>query len=226
MTATAPAAPALSYYPTPADIADDLVVPLLQPWHALGDGVRVLEPSAGEGHLVRAIREHLPEAHLAAVEPALDRAAVLRRLGETQPPAVPSYLRRYSPHYWPKPHQLVDEVIEGTLEAYLADVAVQAFAGQWEPFHLVVMNPPFTLDGRPEVWAEHVLAIYNDPYLLAPGGVIGAVVPHVVKTGKSKKVRAVRELLNPHYGVQVCERGAFASVGAKVSTALIWAEKP
>jgi hypothetical protein len=195
--------PALSFWPTPPDIADDLVYWLLQPWHCTGEGVRVLEPSAGDGHLVRAIRDHLPDAHIAAVEPSAARAATLRAQ-----------------------RGLADEVIESTLEDYLANVAMSAFAGVWQPFHLVVMNPPFTLAGRPEAWAEHVLATYNDPYLLAPGGVVGAVVPYVVKTGKSPKVRAVRDLLNPYYGIQECERGAFAAVGAKVSTALIWAQTP
>lgn len=225
MTATEATPAALSYYPTPADVADDLVYPMLLPWHAQGDGVRVLEPSAGEGHLVLGIREHLPEAHLTAIEPAAPRAAALRRMGATQPPAVPVCMRRYSPHYWPKPHPLVDEVVEGTLEGYLADVGAHACAGRWRPFDLAVMNPPFTLPGRPEVWAEHILAIYNDPHLLAPGAVIGAVVPRIVMTGKSRLVRAVRDL--PLLGrIEECERGAFSAAGAAVSAALLWVEKP
>uniref|UniRef100_UPI003F490CBA hypothetical protein n=1 Tax=Nonomuraea sp. CA-251285 TaxID=3240002 RepID=UPI003F490CBA len=192
---------ALSFWPTPADVADDLVYWLMEPWHGLGDGVRALEPSAGEGHLVHAIRHHLPEAHITAVEPSATRAVTLRALAGI-------------------------DVVESTLEAYLADITVRALSGRWEPFHLAVMNPPFTLAGRPEAWAEHVLAIYHDPYLLAPGGVIGAVVPRIVMTGRSKRVRQVRALLADCGGVKACERGAFASVGAKVSTALMWAQKP
>jgi trans-aconitate methyltransferase len=192
---------ALSFWPTPADTADDLVYWLLEPWHGNGEGVRVLEPSAGEGHLIHAIRRHLPHAHVTAVEPSPARAATLRRL-----PNI--------------------DVVEATLEDYLFDVAMQALAGQWEPFHLAVMNPPFTLDSRPEAWADHVAAIYHDPHLLTPGGVIGAIVPRVVMTGNSKRVRAVRELLTACGGVEECDRAAFASVGAKVSTALMWAQKP
>jgi hypothetical protein len=191
----------LSFWRTPADVAHGLVYSLMEPWHGLGDGVRVLEPSAGEGDLVHAIRHHLPEAHITAVEPSAARAVTLRAL-----PGI--------------------DVIESTLENYLAGVTVWALGGQWEPFHLAVMNPPFTLADRPEAWAEHVLAIYHDPYLLAPGGVIGAVVPRIVMTGKSKRVRAVRDLLADCGWVQACERGAFASVGAKVSTALMWTQKP
>lgn len=214
--------PALSFWPTPTDVADELVRQALLPGYGLGEAaggvsqVRVLEPSAGEGHLARAIRAHLPYAHITAVEPSPARAAVLRALPD-----------------------VVDGVVQSTLENYLNAVAIQALTGGWTAFDLVLMNPPFTLDGRPEAWAEHVLAIYTDPHLLARGGTLGAVVPHVVLTGKSKRVRAVRELLGPthsryldgaldceHGRIEPCERGAFAPVEAAVSTALMWAHKP
>jgi predicted RNA methylase len=193
--------PALSYWATPTDVADDLVYLLMQPWHWMGGGVRVLEPSAGEGHLLRAVRDHLPESSITAVEPDSARAETLR----TEPGV---------------------EVVESTIEQYLMGITARVFSGDWEPFHLVVMNPPFTLAGRSEAWAEHLLAIYRDPYLMAPGGTVGAVVPRIVMTGKSKRVREVRELIGDVGGVEECRRGAFASRGAQVSTALLWAQKP
>jgi predicted RNA methylase len=194
---------ALSFWPTPSAIADDLVFWVMSPGYGLGDGIRVLEPSAGEGHLARSTRVHLPDAYIVAVEPSAKRTAILRALGG-----------------------VADEVVEGTLDDYLAQVAITAMAGQWRPFDLVVMNPPFTLAGRSEAWAEHVLAVYADPRLLAPGGVVGAVVPRIVMTGKSRLVRAVREVLGSCGEVRECARDAFASVGAKVSVALMWAQKP
>lgn len=190
-----------SFWPTPAEIADDLVYDLLEPWHCLGEGIRVLEPSAGEGHLIQAVRHHLPDAHIIAVEPDAARAAVLRSRSDS-------------------------EVVEGTLETYLADVAAAALTGVWQPFDLVVMNPPFTLPGRPEAWAEHIAAICHDPHLLAPGATIGAVVPRILMTGKSKRVRAVRDLTDRCGGIEKCRRGAFSATGAKVSTALMWTQKP
>jgi hypothetical protein len=192
--------PAMSYWPTPPDVADDLVHGVMEPWHGDGTGVRVLEPSAGDGHLVRAIRDRLPGAHIVAVEPDPGRAATLR--------ALPG---------------LADEVIQSTLEDYLTDVAFEAFtADGWPPFDLAIANPPYTLPGRPEAWAEHFLQLYNDPHLLRPGAVVTAVVPRIVLTGQSKLVWAVRGLLQPHYGAEPCEPGAFAPVGA----ALIRAYKP
>lgn len=200
--------PALSFWPTPPEVADDLVDAALLP--GFGDGgargdvpqVRILEPSAGDGHLAHAVRKRLPYAHITCVEPS-GRAATLR-----------------------KRHGLADEVIGSTLEDYITGVTWLAMAGTFQPFDVAIMNPPFTLTGRPEAWAEHFLAIYNDPYLLTPGGQISAVVPRIVMTGKSKLVRAVRDLLHPQHGMEACERGAFGPVGAQVSTALIWAEKP
>ncbi len=193
---------AMSFWPTPAEVAYDLVYWLLAPSHADGEGVRVLEPSAGEGHLIRAITHHLPKAKIIAVEPSAARAAALRSLPDV-------------------------DVVESTLEDYLVDVAMEALAGRWEPFDLVVMNPPFTLERRREAWAEHVLAVYHDPYLLAPWGLVGAVVPQIVMTGKSKRIRAVRELLAFCGQVEACERGAFSKAGgAKVSAAILWAQKP
>lgn len=193
--------PAMSFWPTPAEVADDLMHWLLEPWHGQGEGVRVLEPSAGEGHLIHAIRRHLPHAHLTAVEPSAVRADSLRAL-----------------------HGV--DVVASTLEHYLTTVTAQALAGEWRPFDLVVMNPPFTLAGRPETWAEHIKALFNDPYLLAPGGAIGAVVPRILMTGKSKLVRTVRGLVADCGGVEECARGAFASVEAQVSTSLMWIQKP
>lgn len=194
--------PALSFWPTPVDVADDLVRRVMCPGFGLGGAVgdvpqvRVLEPSAGDGHLAQAVRRQLPDAHLTCVEPSGRRAARLREQAD-----------------------LADQVIEATLEEYLM--------GAWmaEPFDVVVMNPPFTLPGRPEAWAEHVLAIYNDPFILAPYGQISAVVPRIVMTGKSKLVREVRELLDPHHGIEECPQGSFDPVGAKLSTARIWTEK-
>lgn len=200
--------PALSFWPTPDQVADDLVYRALIPGY--GDGsaaggcpqIRVLEPSAGDGHIIRAVRNHLPHAHVTAVEPSPERAAGLRAQDG-----------------------LADEVHESTLEDYLATVAVQALTGTFQPFDLVFMNPPFTLAGRPEAWAEHVLAVFNDPHLLLPYGCVSAVVPRIVATGHSKLVRAVRALLHPYYGTDLCERGAFDPVGAKVSAATIFIQK-
>jgi predicted RNA methylase len=187
---------AMSYWPTPADVADDLVYWVHEPWHHTGDGVRVLEPSAGTGGLIDAIRHHLPDAHVTALEPDPMRAATLRTRTD------------------------IDHLAPTALEDYLVGVGPDH-----DPFHLVVMNPPFTLPGQREAWADHILALYHHPHLLAPGSVITAVVPRIVLTGRSNRVRAVRALVRRSGEIEPTRRGAFSATGARVSAALLSVEK-
>ena len=189
----------MAYVPTPPQVADDLAYWVLEPGHANGEGTRVLEPSAGEGHLARVVREYLPYAHITAVEPT-ERAQGLRAGG------------------------VVDKVVQSTIEDYLATL-------NGPGFDLVLMNPPFSLPGQPEAWADHILSIYRHPRALAPAGLLGAVVPRIAVTGKSKRVRQVRELTgwsghSRRGGMEPGEKGAFNSTDARVSVALMWAQKP
>lgn len=215
--------PELSFWPTPDDVADDLVFSVMAPWLLPdGAGIRVLEPSAGCGALLRAVRARMPAAWVTAVEPDAGRAEQLRAARAVVEPIAPA-----PAHACQQPGvPLADEVVRSTLEDYLTATAVAAFAGEWRPFDLVIANPPFTLPGRPEVWAEHLLAIYNDPHLTAPGAVVAAVVPQIVLTGRSKLVRVVRGLVDRCGAAEPCDRGAFGSTGAQVSTALLWTQKP
>ena len=189
-----------AYFPTPPEVADDLVYWVLEPGHANGEGVRVLEPSAGEGHLARVVREYLPYAHITAVEPS-GRAEALRTGG------------------------VINEVVQSTIEDYLA-----TFGGP--SFDLVLMNPPFSLPGQPEAWADHILSVFHHPGVLAPARLLGAVVPRIAVTGKSKRVRQVRELtgwdddLSRRGDMEPCEKGAFDATDARVSVALMWTQKP
>ncbi len=80
-------------------------------------------------------------------------------------------------------------------------------------------NPPFNLAGQPEAWADHLLAIATDPHLLAPGAVVAAIVPAIVLTGKSRRVKAVHALIEDCGGAERHPAGVFA---AAVQTAAIW----
>jgi predicted RNA methylase len=196
--------PAMSYWPTPSDLADELVYWILEPWHGTGDILRILEPSAGTGHLVAAIRHRLPDAHITAVEPDPARAEQLAAVG------------------------FADEVIHATLEEHLVAVSLAAVRGTWQPYHLAIANPPFTLPGRREAWAEHLLALYHHPDALRPGAVIAAIVPRSVFTGSVPKIAAVRRLLHPTGCGQArpTDRDAFAPVGMGNPTALLWTQRP
>lgn len=117
-----------SYWPTPAPLAKLLIDGLDLP-----GGARVLEPSAGDGQLVRAVLEAYPHVRVAAVEPDPGRRIVLCR-------AFPQLM-----YVW-----------AGTFEEY-AEQAAQDGVG----FDAVVMNPPFTLPGRRYAWAEHLVLAWG-----------------------------------------------------------------
>lgn len=66
------------YYPTPDDVADRVVA--LCSGHAVsGD---VLEPSAGSGAFIRAVRKWMPSARVTAVEPDQNRWPALHAEGD------------------------------------------------------------------------------------------------------------------------------------------------
>jgi hypothetical protein len=96
---------------------------------ALPHGGLVLEPSAGDGALVRAVLTANRDAHVIAVEPNGPRAEALRALADEYPGQI--------------------TVHECTFEVYAAahpDTRVDA----------VVMNPPFGTSTADRVWIAHV----------------------------------------------------------------------
>jgi hypothetical protein len=115
-----------AYFATPDTLADEVV---------RGDaglvdapaGFRVLEPSAGDGALIRAIRRASPAADIVAIEPNRERAdRCLIGAGHIA-------------------------ILHSTLEE-----SVQHGVDGLAPFDAVVMNPPFALPGAATAWIDHV----------------------------------------------------------------------
>ncbi|SDT74211.1 methyltransferase [Actinoplanes derwentensis] len=120
------------YVPTPDWLAEQLTTTC--PFSDLArmpPGSRILEPSAGDGQIVRAILEANDELHVVAVEPNTARAAKL----DGHPDRV--------------------TVIDTTFEEYAAG------PGRAELFDGVVMNPPFSAPGQPALWIDHVMTAWN-----------------------------------------------------------------
>lgn len=146
---------------TPAALADSLVsghrdIGTLPP------GARVLEPSAGDGALVRAILSNDPDVHVVAVEPDNGRADTLDTITGEHPGRVTVY--------------------RGTLEQF-AEYAASCRApgmhdarhvAMGQPFDAVIMNPPFGDTTRAALWTEHIRVAWD---LLTVGGVLVSVVP-------------------------------------------------
>lgn len=121
------------YVPTPAVLAEELTT---HPYSDLGRmpaGSRVLEPSAGDGALVRAILDANDTIEVVALEPNVQRFPHLPHEGQ---------------------HDGRVTAIRTTFEEYAATHAGERFDG-------VVMNPPFAVPGQPTLWIDHVMLAWN-----------------------------------------------------------------
>lgn len=85
-----------------------------------------------------------------------------------------------------------------------------------EKYDLIVMNPPFSYDGHPNAWAEHIIHAFS---MLKEHGVLYAVTPDL---SQSKMPKDMEQILSRHiYGFHSFARGAFKESGTSVSTSLI-----
>jgi hypothetical protein len=72
------------FYPTPQDVADR-IVRSMDRHDLIMPGARVLEPSAGDGAFVRAVRERAPSAYIVALEPS-DRVLACKGVADMAKP--------------------------------------------------------------------------------------------------------------------------------------------
>jgi SAM-dependent methyltransferase len=187
----------VGFVPTPTDLAEHVVR-----WHAefpsRRRGVaRVLEPSAGTGRLVDAVVEFVGRkwVHVTAVEADPRRARQIQA-GD---------------------HVSVHDV-------RFEDYATRAIAAG-ERFDTIVMNPPFSVPGKPTLWVDHLLLAWE---LLAPGGRLVAIVPGAVlgPPRHSRRVREARELVRLNGAAVPLDDDEFAESGITVATAIAWLDRP
>jgi 16S rRNA C967 or C1407 C5-methylase (RsmB/RsmF family) len=185
----------LAYFATP-DITASLMATEIG---AIGTG-RVLEPSAGDGALVRAVLRQHPAAEVTAVE--VDDARVRLLYRQFRMPGVDGHV--YSERF--------------------QDFALQAFEdSSFVPFDAVVMNPPFTEPGDPRAWSTHFGLAWD---LLAPGGRMVAILPNSYRFSELRAAREVRELVEGSGGMVVdLPESTFAGVGTNVRTVLVCTTK-
>lgn len=166
----------LSYFPTPEAVGREM----LALTSAQDDPeLRILEPSAGEGHLARLIRTQWPQAQLDVVELHYERAQHLAAEGFA--------------------------------------VACADFL-EWEheaPYHLVLMNPPFSVYGTAAAYREHIL---HAAQMLAPGGRLVSVVP-----ASAAQDEALMRYIQPRGGYAPLDRDAFRGSGTIAATGIVWA---
>lgn len=203
------AATSHGWVPTPAGLAAELVSLHAEiggrPYRDRSGPLQVLDPSAGEGGLLRAVLGDLADSdrcdrlcswiHATAVEIEPRRA---RRI-----PAGP--------------------VVDVVVDAFETVAAGWATTGR--RFDRIVMNPPFSVPGRSSIWAEHLLLAWQ---LLEEGGRLMAIVPSAVlyPFPSSRARRDVAALIAEHGRAEDLGVDAFEEVGVKVGTAVVWLDRP
>jgi hypothetical protein len=94
----------------------------------------------------------------------------------------------------------------------------------WEPpapYDLIVMNPPFAVDGDKTAWITHVERAFS---MLAKDGVLVAVVPGGALFQTTKAVAAMRDRAIRHGGIEPLPEKAFEESGTNTNTAVLWME--
>ncbi|RSN38645.1 hypothetical protein DMC64_42015 [Amycolatopsis sp. WAC 04197] len=188
-----------NFYPTPPELAAELAAELKARVRMDGP-LLLLEPSAGNGNLVRALHEaFLPrEYFLTAIEP---EHGLAEHIGK---------------HYR-------HEVRTITFEEYGPDVYDPAPEDAELKFDGILMNPPFSVPGNRTIWIDHVRKAWD---MLAYRGTLMAIVPKGYTYREDRKHREIRALIEEHGDHYELPADAFATSGTATSTVVIWATKP
>lgn len=104
-------------------------------------------------------------------------------------------------------------VYAGTFERYAEE-------RPGELFDAVVMNPPFSLAGRRDVWIDHVRAAFE---LVDEGGTLVSVVPSSYAFSTSRRHDALRSWVASNGGgYRDLPDGSFSASGTSFRTGLLW----
>jgi predicted RNA methylase len=196
----------LAYFPTPAALARDLVSMISPQLPRL----RVLEPSAGSGNLIEAIKLEWPSSTVVAVE--------------ADPINVAQLLAREWPthDYW---DEWCDDTIGwGDIEVMEGDFLTLGEDELEGKFDVVIMNPPFSVEGDPAAWATHLRHAWS---LLEDGGALMCIAPAGTwETSTRKSFVQLRAWLD-EIGAATMHQdaGEFAESGTQIKTLVIYAHK-
>lgn len=188
---TLPSSNPLAFFFTPAGAAGYLLGSL----SLSGEGQRVLEPSAGTGHLVDHILQEFDEPQITAVEIDPFRANVLRRKYADNPRV---------------------EVIEADFMRWAAGAYGR------RQFDTVVMNPPFAVKEDSLAYVNHIALAWS---LLGPEGQLASIVPSGINFQDSAFVKRLRQRMKQKGAVENLPELAFKEAGTCTRTAFCYGNK-
>lgn len=184
----APAVNPYAFFPTPPSLADRVVARALGGRPA-ADVRAALEPSAGDGALVRAfLRAGGRPGAVDFVEADAARARRVAALG---------------------------------VSGVAADFLGLAPYGYEHRFDLVLMNPPFAVEGNATAYIDHVRHAWD---FVAPGGTLAAVTPAGWAFTSTRKIDRFREWVEAEGSHDDLPDDAFP--GLSVKTVLVLAARP
>lgn len=157
--------------------------------------LRILEPSAGTGAFADAIREMHGQllGTFPNLEWTIDCCEIL--------PMNRHVLTQ-------KGHRLVgDDFLAYTPE---------------EPYDVILMNPPFSVDGDRNAYRTHILHAWS---MLSEEGILGAIAPRGWTHKNDKASMGFLDLVALYGGFEHIEAGAFKAAGTMVATSGLWMEK-
>lgn len=91
-----------------------------------------------------------------------------------------------------------------------------------QKYHLILMNPPFSLEEDKYAWISHTQKAFE---LLREDGMLVAIVPASIKFNSLVKVEEFRSQVEVFGGIEDLPEGAFKESGTGVATCLIYMEK-
>jgi len=91
-----------------------------------------------------------------------------------------------------------------------------------EQYDVILMNPPFSLEGSPRAYIDHVMHAWS---MLRKGGRFAAIVPGGWKYAQDKRASEFREFVCDQLCFEELGRGEFRESGAMVRAFLIYGEK-
>ncbi|XVU24283.1 hypothetical protein ACQPZJ_44820 [Actinoplanes sp. CA-054009] len=186
----------VGWVPTPDPLAADVVARFAE-LDRLPRPLRVLEPSAGDGSLIRAVLAAAPDAEVTAVEPNPERAG-----------AITAELATHVQHL----HTL-------TIEEYAALWRQR----NDPPYELIVMNPPYSVPGNRTIWADHVRLAWS---MLAEGGRLVAVLPGRPDQRSDKRSTDLMALLSTDTIVEALPAKSFHTSGTDFDTSVLAVTRP
>lgn len=198
----------LAYFYSPPEVCERLIEMLRANMDVISPGMRFLEPSAGRGHLARALRTYLedngfqvlalPPYHEWVTEDGQGVLLHVCELDET------------------RANRLKEDGFYLALHDFLEYVPAL-------PYHGIVLNPPFSVDGNKNAYIEHIKHAYD---LLAPDGVLVALAPDGFAFRQIQAIKAFRELVEEHGRWEKLPEGSFNESGTQVRTCILTMKKP